>query len=497
MLELLNKFNFDSVDAETLSKTILCVKDFLVRAESHYTNMERDSTLNSPAIITTPISSSSIPSSHPPQINLDSSIAAQTEYCDDFLGKEVLQSLNEELCTLQYHRTGTNRPDVCLFGDNPYIYNKATQDLLPRPLHESPIISRALDAVNSKFGVTLNSVLVNRYSNKNVALDWHKDDEKEVNNSLPIISLSIGAVRRFSISDSKTPAGRTKMYTLPLQPNSVFAMNPGLQNLYFHRVEHGRGSIKEECGRRYSLTFRCILPDSEATNTPTTPTPPPRPTILIPTPIPTPTPGLSASTCSGANDHGSCPTTLVFGSSLTKGLKEDLLSQRGEHVKVFSHSGARIKDINVDMSKAVHTVSRDSVKSIFIVAGGNDVENTKSEYSFRQFMDDFDNFLDQTSLLFPNAHINIVSLIPRRVRNPHHLQWMIRANEELNKMCGWRENRRFIDVFSYFLVNKKRYFRNSEMHLNGKLFVKDSLHFSQIGNSVLAKVIIGAIYRPF
>ena len=50
-------------------------------------------------------------------------------------------------------------------------------------------------------------------------------------------------------------------------------------------------------------------------------------------------------------------------------------------------------------------------------------------------------------------------------------------------------------TFSNFLDRK--ILRQGKVGLNTKLYRKDLIHFSDVGNSVLAKVIIGVTYNPY
>ena len=530
MLDELKHFSFSDFDTATLAETITALKNVLARAEQHYADLAQHSTFGS-----ADSPSSSSPSTHPPIsigiVDESAPLSTNVVYSDNTLEEDMLQELSNELTTLNYLKTGKDAPDVFLYGDSTYVYSKRTENIVPHPLTGSPVVSTVLDIVNRKYGLTLNSVLVNRYSNKNVYLGWHKDDEDEVDNTVPIVSLSLGAVRRFTISDSKVASGRRQIFTQPLKNNSLFVMKPGLQNRYFHTVETGRSSRRAECGARYSLTFRRIItkqppsvskPPSHQPATPTYPPHfpplppqqpsapphlPPQPPHLPPLPPHLPQPPNIPPSNSTSSPHSisppnpgheTCPTTLIFGSSLTKGLDEARLSERGQGVKVFPHPGARIADIGTDMGKAVHSVCTDCVRTVFIVAGGNDIQKIKSNKGFDHFRDSYEDVIDRVPILFPRANLNVMSLIPRKATNPFHMERMTRANDMLYRFCEDRDFCRFIKIFSSFLIKKKRFFKNSEMFLNKKLYIaKDLTHFSPIGNSVLAKVLIGVIYNPF
>ena len=187
-------------------------------------------------------------------------IADNVEYSDNVLEDDLAAAVDKHLRTLQYTSTGVNKPGVYLYGDNKYTYSKATEDLEPEPVANSPVITEVLDTINKKMGLNYNSVLINKYQNKNVMLSWHKDDEDEVDVTVPITTLSLGAVRRFQITDNKDKTQRHEFYNEILKANSLFVMKPVIQRQYFHQLAIGRSSKQSECGTRYSLTFRKIDP---------------------------------------------------------------------------------------------------------------------------------------------------------------------------------------------------------------------------------------------
>ena len=92
--------------------------------------------------------------------------------------------------------------------------------------------------------------------------------------------------------------------------------------------------------------------------------------------------------------------------------------------------------------------------------------------------------------IFPNAKISIVSLIPRKAWYYTHIRNMHKLNEWLELFCS-ENSCRFVNMFTHFL-NKLPHI----WELNRKLFKNDLIHFSNIGNSVLAKVLIGVANSP-
>ena len=110
---------------------------------------------------------------------------------------------------------------------------------------------------------------------------------------------------------------------------------------------------------------------------------------------------------------------MVFGSSLVKGLNPKLLAKYGKSFTVVSHSSAHVEDIINDIKavKDKRTIACDGVKTVFLVCGGNDVENLPGDHTIDNIKEDFINLMSVAKEIFPGALINIMSLIPRRVNS--------------------------------------------------------------------------------
>ena len=187
--------------------------------------------------------------------------------------------------------------------------------------------------------------------------------------------------------------------------------------------------------------------------------------------------------------------TFVFGSSLLKGLDENTMSKYSKNFKVFCHPGACVSDIYEDVEKMQNSLEYDTTKvsSVFLLCGGNDLEKLKNDTtsSIKFVFEDIEDLVDLTREVFPNAKIHLISAIPRRSQYSSHIRNMHRLNYWLNKFCK-KKSLRFVDIFSFF-VNK---LESGVWKLNRKLFNGSMLHFSRIGDSVLAKVLIGVANLP-
>ena len=496
MVDVLDDFDFFATDTDTLQKLVSSVTKFLSKAEAHLAKTVLDlsqSTSNGDDERSTASEENQDKDATKPDMIRD-----HVEHIKDFLGEELLQKLKEELPTLKYKATGTKKPSVSLFGDINYEYSAATKNLPAQPFHQT-IISDVLDSINRTCNTNYNSVLVNRYINRNVALGWHKDDEMSVDSSAPIASLSIGATRLFAITDNLDAKMRSEMIEIPLVDNALLIMKPGLQQTHFHKVDYGRADAQHgECGVRYSLTFRRLIPSTPAVLPSAPPMEIAHSSPESPT-LPSAPPMENDETAAEENTHNNCIKCLVFGSSLTKGLKENLLSKRGKNFAVFTNSGARIEDILQDVFAASENkdICRSCIEKVFIISGGNDLENIRSDAGPNVICESYERLLDCMHDIFPSANLNIISPLPRRLRHRHHLDNMISLNDKLSVLCEQKNACKFTDIFTYFLKDRDRFYANRcNFLLNDKLYGVDRLHLSWKGNSVLGKVLIGMTYKP-
>ena len=508
LVDLMESFNFASVSSPDTTKVIDAVLKFIKRAETHL----GDTLSNHPT--------SPTPKTGEPRIIADSSLLDSTVmYKENFMEQNLVGELTKELEEMDFipMSRNTKSPEISLHGDYPYVFNEATKDLEPLPISKDSTLYKVLDKMNGKLGVNYNSILINRYRNINVHLGWHKDDEVSIDQSVPITTLLIGSSRRFQISDSKTDAEITQLYQRDLINNSILVMKPGLQDSHFHRICAGRKGREDERGLRFSLTFRRLSAPPSPEPVPEQASPPDTPTRTAPDPPPTQplleTPVTSvkedtstAQQVNGSNTanmnspvrHSNCVNTLVYGSSLTKTLKSDLLSKRGKTFKVFTKSGAHVHDAikMVKFSLEKREVCPSCVQSIFLVVGGNDVENIKSEEGLKTLMNTYSELFSLINEKFPAVRINVLSLIPRRSRYKH-LQRMFYINEFLEDVCSSNSsNLYFIPMFTKFLAYKNLYHNFGQVYLNEKLFCKDRVHFSATGTSVLAKTLIAVANNP-
>lgn len=135
------------------------------------------------------------------------------------------------------------------YGDPEARYRYSGLQLDPLPWH--PELASLRTRLQTFLGEALNSVLANAYRDGNDSMGWHSDNEKELGELPLVVSLSLGAERRFLVRhrDQRRSSG------LKLESGSLLIMERGCQRIYQHALPKTR-SIND---LRINLTFRNIL----------------------------------------------------------------------------------------------------------------------------------------------------------------------------------------------------------------------------------------------
>lgn len=150
-----------------------------------------------------------------------------------------------------------NRKVTC-YGDEglAYMYSGVLNKAKPWPYAVLDIKTRIEDITKKVF----NFVLVNRYENGLQYMGEHRDDEKDLDHTYPIASVSLGQHRDFTFrhkdSRGKGKTGPANVKVL-LQHGSLLVMNPPTNFEWYHGLP--KRAISVAPGVRINLTFRRIL----------------------------------------------------------------------------------------------------------------------------------------------------------------------------------------------------------------------------------------------
>jgi alkylated DNA repair dioxygenase AlkB len=146
-------------------------------------------------------------------------------------------------------RDTTPRREAFLSVD-PVAYTYGSGDYA-RTYHSNPIpeFMRGFWSYAQMFaGCEFELCFVNGYEDERNHLGWHADDSDSVDDTRPILVVSIGAEREIWFRDNE----RTFVDKLLLKSGSGLLMAPGMQDTHQHRIPKHHA----KCGPRISFTFR-------------------------------------------------------------------------------------------------------------------------------------------------------------------------------------------------------------------------------------------------
>ncbi len=162
----------------------------------------------------------------------------------------LLEEVNWKQENMQMYGRIVNFPRLTAwYGENDKKYSFSGITLDPLPWTKSILAIK--NSIESKFGHTFNSVLLNLYNSGSDSISWHTDAEEELGKNPVIASVSLGANRMFQLRHRETQ----ERIDLELQNGSLLIMQGELQHYWQHQVP----KTKKAVGKRINLTFRNII----------------------------------------------------------------------------------------------------------------------------------------------------------------------------------------------------------------------------------------------
>lgn len=147
----------------------------------------------------------------------------------------------------------TTKRKVAWVGDAGCSYTYSGVKKLPKAW--TPALLEIKQKVEALAQHTFNSCLLNLYHDGSEGMGWHSDDEKELDQTAPIASISFGGERKFAF---KHKFDQTSV-SLALANGSVLLMHAPTQQYW----QHSLTKTKRTVAPRINLTFRAIKNDHE------------------------------------------------------------------------------------------------------------------------------------------------------------------------------------------------------------------------------------------
>jgi alkylated DNA repair dioxygenase AlkB len=130
---------------------------------------------------------------------------------------------------------------------------KFTGQELVADMELGPILQSLKDWVEETLGYgEFDQVLVNWYRNGNDYIGAHSDSESQLVPDSEIVSIALGATRKFRLRNRKNETART----IEMPNGTVLVMGGTCQKFYKHEVVKVAGKKGEAVGRRINITFR-------------------------------------------------------------------------------------------------------------------------------------------------------------------------------------------------------------------------------------------------
>lgn len=124
-----------------------------------------------------------------------------------------------------------------------------------------PILTELKSTIRGLVNCELNFVLINRYKDGQDYMGEHQDNEKDLDPSAPIVSLSFGQDRDFVFKHKDMKLRKCKDASLKkvfkLEHGSLLVMEPPTNNCWYHGLP--KRSISSCPNPRINLTFRKMM----------------------------------------------------------------------------------------------------------------------------------------------------------------------------------------------------------------------------------------------
>ena len=180
---------------------------------------------------------------------------------------------------------------------------------------------------------------------------------------------------------------------------------------------------------------------------------------------------------------------VIFGTSITEGVNEKMMSQGKRTVVNCSSSGANIDDIRQLASDFHHDniQSIHKVDKLIVSVGTNDVKwyNSFSRNLRRDFKHKLVKLVLELKQLYPHAQINFHTVLPIRIVYKYTASSIHQFNNLLLEVCT-EYHCFFFDCFSRFL-DRQGIFYNRELY-------RDNWHLNNSGLKVLCRALKYLIY---
>ena len=163
--------------------------------------------------------------------------------------EELELEFTESFEEMPFEEIAGGQREVSYSGEHKYVYTGGTHEPAPHPDSIKKVINKITNAYP---GAVIKSCLVSKYLDGTKFCPEHSDDEKSLDPTSSIFTLSIGDDRPMEFTQIGNKGNKK---TVLLHNNSLLVSSRKSQAYWKHAIP-ANDSVKP----RYSLTFRCNSP---------------------------------------------------------------------------------------------------------------------------------------------------------------------------------------------------------------------------------------------
>lgn len=252
-----HKSIYNSIHSLMSSSTTSGRSRKLSKGESRPSKKQRTSTSTRKRLLPTP-KRQILPQHHPLFTYLPGIIQIEPQTLQEELKK--LPFPGQRVRAISYGKTYVVPRDVVVFAKPgiTYTFNSGSGETRPFTAWIVTLCQKVQNILKQQADIiaNFNLVVVNRYNDGRDSIASHSDDEPEIDQSQPIVSLSFGATRTFFVTGKPHTSRAQERWKVDLGDGDVLVMHAGAQSLFKHSLPIRRRSRDT----RVNLTFRCIKP---------------------------------------------------------------------------------------------------------------------------------------------------------------------------------------------------------------------------------------------
>ena len=171
------------------------------------------------------------------------------EHCDFYYNNLLNEIPWENDQAIIFGKHYITKRKVAWFGDRQFSYTYS--GITKRAHLWTKELLRLKSIVEELSSETYNSCLLNLYHNGSEGMAWHSDNEKTLQENGAIASVTLGAVRKFSLKHKESK----QRIDINLENGSLLVMKGSTQKHWLHRLP----PTKKVQTPRINLTFRTII----------------------------------------------------------------------------------------------------------------------------------------------------------------------------------------------------------------------------------------------